>query len=49
VPLAVLLLAFHRQALYPVTIAGLELHLVSLLFLLSGTLMISKTLRIPKP
>jgi CDP-diacylglycerol--serine O-phosphatidyltransferase len=49
VPLGLLLLAFHRQALYPVTVAGLELHLVSLLFLLSGSLMISKTLRIPKP
>jgi hypothetical protein len=32
-----------------VHIIGLELHLVSLLFLLSGSLMISKTLRIPKP
>lgn len=49
VPLVLLLLAFHRQTLYPVTIVGLEMHLVSLLFLLSGTLMISKTLRIPKP
>lgn len=49
VPLVLLLLAFHRQTLYPVTIAGLELHLVSLLFLLSGSLMISKTLKIPKP
>jgi CDP-diacylglycerol---serine O-phosphatidyltransferase len=49
VPLALLLVAFHRQTLYPVAIGGLELHLVSLLFLLSGSLMISKTLRIPKP
>ena len=29
--------------------SALELHLVTLLFLLSGSLMISKTLRIPKP
>ena len=49
VPLALLLLAFHREALYPVDLAGVDLHLVSLLFLLSGSLMISKTLRIPKP
>jgi len=49
VPLALLLLAFHRGTLYPVAGGGLELHLVSLLFLLSGSLMISKTLRIPKP
>ena len=49
VPLGLLLWAFHRQSLYPVVLGGLELHLVSLLFLLSGSLMISKTLRIPKP
>ena len=49
VPLALLLLAFHRGTLYPVTVGGLELHLVSLLFLLSGSLMISKTLKVPKP
>jgi CDP-diacylglycerol--serine O-phosphatidyltransferase len=49
VPLGLLLLAFHQQRLYPVVVGGLALHLVSLLFLLSGSLMISKTLRIPKP
>lgn len=48
VPLAALVLAFATGDLYPVRIAGAELHLVSLLFLLSGCLMISKTLRIPK-
>jgi CDP-diacylglycerol---serine O-phosphatidyltransferase len=48
-PLGLLLLAFHRQTLYSVVVGGLELHLVSLLFLLSGSLMISKTLKIPKP
>jgi hypothetical protein len=32
-----------------VDLAGVRLHLVTLLFLVSGSLMISKTLRIPKP
>ena len=49
IPLGVLLFAFHRQSLFPVMVGGLELHLVSLLFLLSGSLMISKTLKVPKP
>jgi len=49
VPLGLLMLAFHYHALYPVDVLGLELHLVTLLFLLSGSLMINKTLRIPKP
>jgi CDP-diacylglycerol--serine O-phosphatidyltransferase len=49
VPLGLLMLAFHHGDLYPVTIAGLRFHLVTLLFVVSGSLMISKTLRIPKP
>jgi CDP-diacylglycerol--serine O-phosphatidyltransferase len=49
VPLGLLLLAFHQQSLLPVAVGGLTLHLVSLLFLLSGSLMISKTLKVPKP
>jgi len=49
VPLGLLLLGFHRQSLFPVAVGGLTLHLVSLLFLLSGSLMISKTLKVPKP
>jgi CDP-diacylglycerol---serine O-phosphatidyltransferase len=49
VPLGLLMLAFHLRRLYPVTVLGFELHLVSLLFFLSGCLMISRTLRIPKP
>jgi CDP-diacylglycerol---serine O-phosphatidyltransferase len=49
VPLGLLMLAFHHQSLEPVRFLGLELHLVALLFLISGSLMISKTLRIPKP
>jgi CDP-diacylglycerol--serine O-phosphatidyltransferase len=49
VPLGLLMLAFHHQSPEPVRFLGLELHLVALLFLISGSLMISKTLRIPKP
>ena len=49
VPLAILMLAFATGQLYPVSVFGAELHLVSLVFLLSGSLMISKTLKIPKP
>jgi CDP-diacylglycerol---serine O-phosphatidyltransferase len=47
-PLAILMLAFHRATLAPVRLLGLELHLVALVFVASGMLMISKTLRIPK-
>jgi CDP-diacylglycerol--serine O-phosphatidyltransferase len=49
VPLGLLLLAFRSGTLYPVEMLGLRLHLASLLFVISGSLMISKTLRIPKP
>jgi CDP-diacylglycerol--serine O-phosphatidyltransferase len=49
VPLGLLMAAFHQGSLYPVRVLGAEIHLVVLLFLLSGSLMISKTLRIPKP
>ncbi|HEX3175737.1 MAG TPA: CDP-diacylglycerol--serine O-phosphatidyltransferase [Methylomirabilota bacterium] len=49
VPLAILMLAFHRGALWPVRIGGMSMHLVSLVFVVSGALMISKTLKIPKP
>lgn len=49
VPLGLLLIAFHTGSLWPIEIGGVRLHLVSLLFVLSGSLMISKTLRIPKP
>jgi CDP-diacylglycerol--serine O-phosphatidyltransferase len=48
VPLGLLMLAFQRNALFPVTVLGMDIHLVVLLFLLSGSLMISKTLHIPK-
>lgn len=49
VPLALLMLAFHQGALFSVRWLGVSFHLVALLFALSGSLMISKTLRIPKP
>jgi CDP-diacylglycerol--serine O-phosphatidyltransferase len=49
VPLGVALAAFHYGELRPVAIAGVSFHLPVLLFLASGCLMISKTLRIPKP
>ena len=49
VPLGLLMWAFYRGTVYPVQWLGVDFHLVSLLFLLSGSLMISKTLKIPKP
>jgi CDP-diacylglycerol--serine O-phosphatidyltransferase len=49
VPLGILMLAFYGGNLYRVSLIGVEWHLIALLFLLSGSLMISKTLRIPKP
>ena len=48
VPLGILILAFHHDRLYPVNVFGAGLHLPVLLFLVSGCLMVSKTLRIPK-
>jgi CDP-diacylglycerol---serine O-phosphatidyltransferase len=48
VPLGLLMLAFQQGALFPVRILGAEVHLVVLIFLLSGSLMISKTLKVPK-
>ncbi len=49
VPLALALAAFHYGELYPMTVLGATFHLPVLLFFVSGCLMISKTLRIPKP
>jgi CDP-diacylglycerol---serine O-phosphatidyltransferase len=49
VPLAALMLAFNRGTLFPVELFGVTWHAIALLFLVSGSLMISKTLRIPKP
>ena len=49
VPLGILMLAFRGGHLYRVQWLGVEWHVIALLFLVSGSLMISKTLRIPKP
>jgi len=49
VPLGVLLIALRTDSLLPVQVLGMPMHLVVLVFALSGSLMISKTLRIPKP
>jgi CDP-diacylglycerol--serine O-phosphatidyltransferase len=48
-PLGLLLLAFRNESLFPVDVFGFRMHLASLLFAVSGSLMISKTLHIPKP
>jgi CDP-diacylglycerol--serine O-phosphatidyltransferase len=48
-PLALLLLAYATDHLGAVTTLGMRWHLAVLLFAVSGSLMISKTLRIPKP
>lgn len=49
VPLGLLMAAFHYGNLWPARLLGVDFHLVALLFLISGSLMISKTLKIPKP
>jgi CDP-diacylglycerol--serine O-phosphatidyltransferase len=48
-PLGLVMAAFATDTLLPVRVFGLGLHLTTLLFLISGSLMISKTLKIPKP
>jgi CDP-diacylglycerol--serine O-phosphatidyltransferase len=49
VPLALLLLLYRLDALGAVAPFGLAFHLAGLLFAVSGSLMISKTLHVPKP
>ena len=48
-PLTVLLVCYATDHLGPVTTGGVRWHLTALLFAVSGSLMISKTLRVPKP
>jgi CDP-diacylglycerol---serine O-phosphatidyltransferase len=48
-PLGILMAAFYAGTLFPMSLAGVECHALAWLFGVSGTLMISKTLRIPKP
>jgi CDP-diacylglycerol---serine O-phosphatidyltransferase len=49
IPLALTLIAYHRGQLLPVIVLGVAFHLTVLLFAVSGSLMISKTLHVPKP
>ncbi len=49
VPLLGVLLLYWYEALGMIHLAGLPLHPATLLFALSGSLMISKTIHIPKP
>src|SRR5262245_24388894 len=49
VPLGLTLAAFLNGDLYPVAPFGIAFHLPVVLFFASGCLMVSKTLRIPKP
>jgi len=49
IPLGLLMFLFYRGNLYPAKLFGVEFHWPVLLFFISGCLMISKTLRIPKP
>jgi CDP-diacylglycerol--serine O-phosphatidyltransferase len=49
VPLTMAVLAFRSGYLLPVEVLGVHLHVITFVFVLSGSLMISKTIRIPKP
>lgn len=49
IPLGLTLLAYHFDMLGRVAPFGVPFHLAVVLFAVSGSLMISKTLRIPKP
>ncbi|HEU0180226.1 MAG TPA: CDP-diacylglycerol--serine O-phosphatidyltransferase [Blastocatellia bacterium] len=49
VPLGLLMLLFHRGNLYPASLLGIDFHWPVALFFISGCLMISRTVRIPKP
>jgi CDP-diacylglycerol--serine O-phosphatidyltransferase len=49
VPLGLLMLLFHRGNLYPANLFGLGFHWPVALFFISGCLMVSRTIRIPKP
>lgn len=49
VPLGLALVAFFNDTLMPASVLGFPFHLPVLLFVVSGSLMISKTLHVPKP
>ncbi len=49
IPLALLMSAFYAENLFKVSVGGIDFHLPSLVFFASGCLMVTKTIRIPKP
>src|SRR5262245_42656433 len=49
IPLGIVILGFSVGGLFQIRLFGLTLHAAALLYLISGSLMISKTLRIAKP
>jgi CDP-diacylglycerol---serine O-phosphatidyltransferase len=49
VPLGLIMFLFHRGNLYPANLFGLDFHWPVALFFISGCLMVSRTIRIPKP
>jgi CDP-diacylglycerol---serine O-phosphatidyltransferase len=49
IPLGLLMVFFYRGNLYPARHFGLDFHWPVALFLISGCLMVSRTIRIPKP
>jgi CDP-diacylglycerol--serine O-phosphatidyltransferase len=49
IPLVVTIVLAHRGMLFPISLGGPTFHAVSLLFVISGSLMISKTIHVPKP
>jgi CDP-diacylglycerol--serine O-phosphatidyltransferase len=49
IPLGLLMFLFYRGNLYPAKLFGVDFHWPVALFFISGSLMISRTLRIPKP
>jgi CDP-diacylglycerol---serine O-phosphatidyltransferase len=49
IPLGLLMICFYRGNLYPAKLLGIDFHWPVALFFISGCLMISRTIRIPKP
>ncbi|HEY8459982.1 MAG TPA: CDP-diacylglycerol--serine O-phosphatidyltransferase [Blastocatellia bacterium] len=49
IPLGLLMFLFYRGDLYPAEFLGIDFHWPVALFFISGCLMISRTIRIPKP
>ncbi|HEX5082095.1 MAG TPA: CDP-diacylglycerol--serine O-phosphatidyltransferase [Blastocatellia bacterium] len=49
IPLGLLMILFYKGNLYPARLFGVVFHWPVALFLISGSLMVSRTIRIPKP